>query len=245
MFCFFVIVYSFGFYFVLFLFVLCMRSQLWFVSYQLASWSKQPLGVQRVSTNSSANGCKPPIPLPSSTSDKSSALKSLIHQSPNGGYVSLLRQAISTLDNAEGNSSAVRFNSLQRPNRGVTNISQRSNHQFRSMRSISNKNDANKTINYLSIVREKEKNNNNTTGTESNKNKEKYDGHVRKDVERSLTLTSALPKPAPRTRVPSASVPQPSLAHHETYENLQQLMNGDGVVGNKVCNYGPHSSWYH
>lgn len=172
--------------------------------------------------------------------DTPPALKSLIHQSPNGGYVSLLRQAISTLDNSEANSPTVRFNSLQRPNRGVANTSQRSNHQFRSMRSISNKNDASKTINYLSIVTEKEKNNNSTSGTESNKNKDKYDGHVRKDVERSLTLTSTFPKPAPRTRIPSASVPQPSLAHHETYENLQQLMNGDGVVGNKVCNYGLH-----
>lgn len=213
-----------------------MRSQLWFVSHQLVSWLKQPPGLQRVSTNSSAIG-KPPIPLPSSTSDTSPALKSLIHQSPNGGYVSLLRQAISTLDNAEANSSTVRFNSLQRPNRGEANITQRSNHQFRSMRCISNKNDANKTVNYLSIVREKEKKNN-TTWAESNKNNETYyDGRVRKDVERSLTLTSTFPKPAPRTRIPSASVPQPSLAHHETYENLQQLMNGDGVVGNKVCNY--------
>lgn len=113
------------------------------------------------------------------------------------------------------------------------------------MRSISNKNDANKTINYLSIVRDKEKTNSFTTGTESNKNKEKCDGHIRKDVERSLTLTSTFPKPAPRTRVPSASVPQPSLAHHETYENLQQLMNGDGVIGNKVRNHGLRLSRYH
>lgn len=73
--------------------------------------------------------------------------------------------------------------------------------------------------------------------------KEKPDDDQQKEINRPLSTTT-LPKPAPRTRVPSASVvPAPALAHHDTYQNLQQLLNGDdNIIGTKVCNGGLRSS---
>jgi len=59
----------------------------------------------------------------------------------------------------------------------------------------------------------------------------------RGDGRKDAFSASTFPKPAPRTRVPSASVAPPSLSRRDTYENLQQLLNGsDGsVIGtNKV-----------
>lgn len=62
-----------------------------------------------------------------------------------------------------------------------------------------------------------------------------------KDGRKDAFSSSTFPKPAPRTRVPSASVAPPSLARRDTYENLQQLLNGDGssVGSNKVRTGGP------
>lgn len=66
----------------------------------------------------------------------------------------------------------------------------------------------------------------------------------RKDGRKDAFSASTFPKPAPRTRVPSASVAPPSLARRDTYENLQQLLNGDGslVGSNKVRTGGPRQS---
>lgn len=160
---------------------------------------------------------------------------SLIHRSPNGGYVSLLRRAISTL--GDGDSSAVRFNSLQRPDRGHLGTSQRHDHQFRSMR---NNGSAKNVIDCITpgIVPGQDKNNNRsysgnncrlppaTVVTESTKNEIKRDG---KDV-----VTTTFPKPAPRTRVPSAAAAPPSLAQRDNYANLQQLLNGNNNIDKKV-----------
>jgi len=59
-------------------------------------------------------------------------------------------------------------------------------------------------------------------------------GEGRKDA----FSASTFPKPAPRTRIPSASVAPPSLSRRDTYENLQQLLNGAGegsaIGSNKV-----------
>lgn len=210
--------------------------------------------------NNNGNTCKPQLPLPQSTvlntsSPLSSLSSSLIHRSPNGGYVSLLRQAISTLNNAEGDGSVVRFNSLQRPNRGPISTSQRHDHQFRSMRSVSSNHSIKRIVDRSrSVVADQDKNNNQrnihgrrsndkTTATECDKNELKRDDDIddtkRSDADGSSTSTKTFPKPAPRTRVPSASAAPPSLAHHGTYENLQQLLTGDGV--NKVCNDRLHA----
>lgn len=219
---------------------------------------KQTSTSQRVSSNTNVDGPKPPVPLPQSTVSKNKP--SLICQSPNGGYVSLLRQTISKLGNADSDGSAVRFNSLQRPNRGITAASQhRDRVQFRSMRSVSSNsnNNTRKTADYrrsFIAATGHDKNNNHgngrkltnndnnnncedkTTPVESRKCYEKQnDGDdERKNMIGSLTLTS-FPKPAPRTRVPSRTI-GPSLAHHETYENLQNLLKNDDDIDKKVCN---------
>lgn len=206
----------------------------------------------------SSNGStsKPPLPLPSSTLpntsspfSSSSSSSSLIHRPPNGGYVSLLRQAISTLNNPECDGSAVRFNSLQRPNRGPITTSQRRDHQFRSMRTVSSNNSIKRMVDRSrSVIADHDKNNNRGNmvrgrwsngkaecGKDEDKQRDDDGDGKGRDAGGSLTsATATFPKPAPRTRVPSASAAPPSLAHHDTYENLQQLLSGDG--DNKVCN---------
>lgn len=133
------------------------------------------------------------------------------------------------------------------------------------MRSVSNNNGTkdNKIISYLSAVKDQDKNNNcgnalkwpnnNNNSSINNKNKSNSndednnktmtaernkDKDERKNVVRSLSTTATFPKPAPRTRVPSASIAPPSLAHHSTYENLQQLMNGHDSIGDKKVRNG-------
>lgn len=218
---------------------------------------KQTSISQRVSSNKNNEGSKPPVPLPQSTVPKNKP--SLICQSPNGGYVSLLRQTISKLGNADNDCSTVQFNSLQRPNRGIIATSQhRERVQFRSMRTVSSssKNDTRKTADYrrsfiAAIGHDKNNNYGNgkkltnidsdnycedkTMPVESRKCNEKQNvgNDERKDVIGSLTSKS-FPKPAPRTRVPSGTV-GPSLAHHETYENLQNLLKNDDDIDKKVC----------
>lgn len=115
------------------------------------------------------------------------------------------------------------------------------------MRSSSTSNNDNrKIINCLPVDKNQDKNNNhgnvdrwpnNNVITFENEGKRNDD--QRNKINRSLS-TTIIPKPAPRTRVPSASVvPTPALAHHDTYENLQRLLNGDDNINRtKVCNDG-------
>lgn len=246
------------FYFDLFCVYACSITICCLPPYLDARTKTQPVGLQRVSTN----GNKPPVALPAAAttatpSPPPPSSRSLIHQSPDGGYVSLLRQAVSSLADADARGSAVRFNSLQRPLRrgGVASVSPRGDHQslFRSMRTVSSSSSngaADRAVgNYPSVVtRDRDRRNDNSAGkgaaTEKNGARLLLDGPAaRKNADRPLTtLTSTLPKPAPRTRVPSASVAAQPLAHHETYENLQQLLNvgadaATAVLGNhKVCN---------
>lgn len=219
----------------------------------------QPSTRQRVSnSNSSATDVKPPCPLPKSAVSNVSpaSLPSLIHRSPNGGYVSLLRRTVAT--SGDTGSEAVRFNSLQRPNRRAPNASQRSVHQFRSMRNVGNNNNngTKKSIGLASAI-VKDKNNNRgdvllerpdnndgpNTGpaVERNSNINNETDPQRKDVVRKTSSTTAatLPKPAPRTRIPSATVAPPALAHRDTYANLQQLLNSDSDIVNKKVRNGP------
>jgi hypothetical protein len=127
------------------------------------------------------------------------------------------------------------------------------------MRSISSNNSIKRIVDRSrSVVADQDKNKNEkyihsrwsngkATAAECDKNEHKRndddddddDESKRRDANGSLTSTKMFPKPAPRTRVPSASAAPPSLASHGTYENLQQLLTGDGV--NKVRNDGLHA----
>lgn len=173
--------------------------------------------------------------------------------------MSLLRPTVPTrpADDAEASrAAAVRFNSLQRPNRRPPDASQRSVHQFRSMRTAGSAG-AERTAGRrpsASVVQEKN-NNKPECGpiAPAGRSIDKVTDPRRKDVVRSSSSSSSLstkttamttvPKPAPRTRIPSASVAPPALAHRDTYANLQQLLNGDNdIVNKKVCIlYGPDS----
>ncbi|XP_008180293.1 uncharacterized protein LOC100161772 isoform X4 [Acyrthosiphon pisum] len=195
--------------------------------------------------------CKPPLPLPpAETSTPSPPLSSLIHRSPNGGYVSLLRQATAPKsgDLVSRPAAAVRFNSLQRPKSGAATAWQRRDRQFRSMRTVGT-GSSDKQLTELPTGRptdggDRQDNNNNNDdddngGVGDDKTKAPAAAD-RKDGRKDAFSASTFPKPAPRTRVPSASVAPPSLARRDTYENLQQLLNGDGslVNSNKLTGVG-------
>uniref|UniRef100_A0A2H8TD35 Hemicentin-1 n=1 Tax=Melanaphis sacchari TaxID=742174 RepID=A0A2H8TD35_9HEMI len=201
---------------------------------------------------------KPPLSLPPADASLSPS-PSLIHRSPNGGYVSLLRRsAVPEPDAVVGGgrpTAAVRFNSLKRPNHDPTATAwQRRDRQFRSMRTVgtgdSDKPVVAKPTIGRSTVRDdrrgRQDDNNNDSGVAGDdKTKASVVTVDRGDKRKDAFSASTFPKPAPRTRVPSASVAPPSLSRRDTYENLQQLLNGnDGsVIGsNKVCTHigGPH-----
>lgn len=203
-----------------------------------------PVRVSNVNGNPVGRNNKAPLPLP--PADASPPLSSLIHCSPNGGYVSLLRRAVAPKSGDPENrpTAAVRFNSLQRPNRGATTAWQRRDRQFRSMRTVGT--DSDKTVEKpidRTLVGEgrQDNNNNNNNGGGDDETKATAD---RRDDPKNSFAAATFPKPAPRTRVPSASAAPPSLARRDTYENLQQLLNGDNsVVGDsKVRNGGPRQS---
>jgi hypothetical protein len=155
--------------------------------------------------------------------------------------VSLLRQAVAqTSGDVVGRpAAAVRFNSLQRPNRGAATVWQRRDQQFRSMRTAgtgsSDKRLAESPIGrpVAGGDRHDDNNNHNNDGDGDDETKAPAAAD-RKNGRKDVFSAATFPKPAPRTRVPSASVAPPSLARRDTYENLQQLLNGDGsVVSNK------------
>uniref|UniRef100_A0A2S2NRV7 Uncharacterized protein n=1 Tax=Schizaphis graminum TaxID=13262 RepID=A0A2S2NRV7_SCHGA len=198
---------------------------------------------------------KPPQPLPPADASLS-PLSSLIHRSPNGGYVSLLRRsAVPESDAVTGRpTAAVRFNSLQRPDRGSTTAWQRRDRQFRSMRTVGTGGGsdgpvaAKPTVGDDRLGRQDNNNNNDSdkagggggVGGGVDETKASAATADRGDGRKNAFSASTFPKPAPRTRVPSASVAPPSLSRRDTYENLQQLLNGsDGsVIGtNKVRTY--------
>lgn len=196
--------------------------------------------------------CKPPLPLPpADPSPPPPPSSSLIHRSPNGGYVSLLRQATAPKsgDVAGRPAAAVRFNSLQRPNRGAATAWQRRDRQFRSMRTVGT-GSTDKQVAELPTGRPTvggdRPDDNGNGGVGADQTKTSPAAGDRKDGRKDAFSAATFPKPAPRTRVPSASVAPPSLARRDTYENLQQLLNGDGnVVGNnKVRTDGPRQSLY-
>ncbi|XP_060858911.1 uncharacterized protein LOC132936236 isoform X4 [Metopolophium dirhodum] len=191
--------------------------------------------------------CKPPLPLPpADASTPPPPLSSLIHRSPNGGYVSLLRQATAPKSGEVVGrpAAAVRFNSLQRPNRGAATAWQRRDRQFRSMRTVGT-GSSDKQLTELPTGRladggDRQDNNDDDNGGVGEDETKAPAAADRKDGRKDAFSASTFPKPAPRTRVPSASVAPPSLARRDTYENLQQLLNGDGslVGSNKLTGVG-------
>lgn len=155
--------------------------------------------------------------------------------------MSLLRRAISTLGHANDDGrdvSAVQFNSLQRPDRKPSPSTwHRRDHQFRSMRTAG----TTRTVDRCFSLKDKNNNRGNyrvssAIAEDNGKNGEKRDGKA------DVVVKTALPKPAPRTRVPSASVAPPSFGQRENYANLQQLFDGEKTrnnavdSNNKVCN---------
>ncbi|XP_060844699.1 uncharacterized protein LOC132924417 isoform X4 [Rhopalosiphum padi] len=190
---------------------------------------------------------KPPQPLPPADASLS-PLSSLIHRSPNGGYVSLLRRSAVPESDAVARrpTAAVRFNSLQRPDRGSTTAWQRRDRQFRSMRTVGTGSGSDGPT-AEDDRRGRQDDNNNDSGKASggggggDETKASAATVDRGDGRKDAFSASTFPKPAPRTRVPSASVAPPSLSRRDTYENLQQLLNGsDGsVIGtNKLTGVG-------
>lgn len=157
--------------------------------------------------------------------------------------MSLLRRT--TVAKAE-DLHGVRFNSLQR-----LSLQNRGDRQFRSMRTAA---PDDRRPYAPAELRERDKNNNSRVGSvrgwppddkngaagRMNADGRGDDGETadgkRKGARTgpSAAAATSFPKPAPRTRVPSATVAPPSLAHSDNYENLQQLMNGDSDTGKKV-----------
>jgi len=241
----------FRFVFIRFVFVFCFFVLLRVVNYDLSpanhpvcqlkqSPTRQPHDVSNGNNSNTVDrpNYKPPLPLPPADTSPP-PLSSLIHRSPNGGYVSLLRQvAVPKSGDVVGRpAAAVRFNSLQRPNRGAATAWQRRDQQFRSMRTAGT-GSTDKPVTELPVRRptvggdRKDDNNNGGGGGGGVDDDEAKASDRREDAFSAATF----PKPAPRTRVPSASVAPPSLARRGTYENLQKLLNSDGNVvgGNKV-----------
>lgn len=220
------VLFLFCFWFFVLRFVLRTRTRYYHLSLVR---SPQSTPCQRVSSTGDG-GRKPPCPPPPPPPSALSTDASLIHRSPNGGYVSLLRRT--TVAKAE-DLHGVRFNSLQRP-------SNRGDRPFRSMRTAT-----------VARDRDRDRNNNRGWPPDDDKNNgtavrtaadaenrvggggEKIGGKRVGPV--GLSATASFPKPAPRTRVPSATVAPPSLAHSDNYENLQQLMNSDSDTGKEVC----------
>lgn len=141
----------------------------------------------------------------------------------------------------------VRFNSLQR-----LSLQNRGDRQFRSMRTAA-PDDRRPYAPAAVALRERDKNNNRGSirgwppddknsagGRRKNADGRGDDDGETADGKRKgarigpSAATASFPKPAPRTRVPSATVAPPSLAHSDNYENLQQLMNSDSDTGKKV-----------
>ncbi|XP_050063742.1 uncharacterized protein LOC114121914 isoform X5 [Aphis gossypii] len=199
---------------------------------------------------------KPPLPLPPSAD--ASPSPSLIHRSPNGGYVSLLRRsAVPESDAAVTGrpTAAVRFNSLQRPNRGSVTAWQRRDRQFRSMRTVGTGGGGEKSVaersaaiglptvgNDRRLIGRQDDNNNDSGGGDETKASTAVTANRGGEGRKDAFSASTFPKPAPRTRVPSASVAPPSLSRRDTYENLQQLLNGAGegsaIGSNKLTGVG-------
>lgn len=255
-FLFFIFVVFALFLFVMFLFFVFLRVvnyDLSHANHPVCQLKQSPTRQPRVSNGNNGNNSKtvdrpnykPPLPLPPADTSPP-PLSSLIHRSPNGGYVSLLRQAaVPKSGDVVGHpAAAVRFNSLQRPNRGASTAWQRRDQQFRSMRTAGTGSTDKPVVTELPVRRPTvggaRKDDNNNGGGGGVDDDEKKVSNRRKDAFSAATF----PKPAPRTRVPSASVAPPSLARRGTYENLQQLLNGDGnVVGsNKVRTGGQRQS---
>lgn len=248
---------------VLFLFLFFVLFRVCVVNYDLSPANhpvrrlKQSSARQPRVSNSNGNtvgrtNCKPPLPLPpADASTPPPPLSSLIHRSPNGGYVSLLRQttAQKSGDVVGRPTAAVRFNSLQRPNRGAATAWQRRDRQFRSMRTLGT-GSSDKQLAELTTGRpadgggRQDNNNNNDDDDNGGVGDDKTKATAatdRKNGRKDAFSASTFPKPAPRTRVPFASVAPPSLARRDTYENLQQLLNSDNstVGSNKVRTGGP------
>ncbi|KAF0769605.1 Hemicentin-1 [Aphis craccivora] len=219
----------------------------------------QSSAIQSSNSNGNAVGranYKPPLPLPPASDTSPSP--SLIHRSPNGGYVSLLRRsAVPESDAAITGrpTAAVRFNSLQRPNRGSATAWQRRDRQFRSMRTVGTGGGDDKSVaetsaaigrptvgNDRRLIGRQDDNNNDSGGGDEPKASTVAIANRGGDGRKDAFSASTFPKPAPRTRVPSASVAPPSLSRRDTYENLQQLLNGAGegsaIGSNKLTGVG-------
>lgn len=170
------------------------------------------------------------------------------------------RSAVPESDAAitERPTAAVRFNSLQRPNRGSATAWQRRDRQFRSMRTVGTGGGDDKSVaetsaaigrptvgNDRRLIGRQDDNNNDSGGGDEPKASTVAIANRGGDGRKDAFSASTFPKPAPRTRVPSASVAPPSLSRRDTYENLQQLLNGAGegsaIGSNKVRTTHPAS----